>query len=270
MFKKRGQNLLEYGFLLLLLVAILVGSLGLFGQTAVWLYSSLNQGVGGAAQASAPVGGQPTAWPTVSLAPSPTPPSTSAPLPSGLVACQIAETFDRTVTTGWGNLSPGLTWVSSNPNNTSVTPGQAILRPAAGGTVGVTLTFSPMYAPVDILISGYEQDLPAGSADVPGIDWWVTGASASGLAYSVNPGFGQQGPAPTQPWVLRLHLEDGQLGVKLWSAAEPEPGNWQTQNLTAPTNTTSLGFQLTDPSSLIQSDSGLFITQITITGAGQC
>ena len=270
MSKKRGQQLLEYGFLLLLLIAILAGSLGLFGQTAAWLYSNLNQGVGEVAQASSPVGGQPTAWPTVSLAPSPSPSPTSEPAPSGLTACQITETFARVVAAGWGNLSPSLAWISSDPNNTSVVPGQAALRPQAGGTVGVSLTFSPMYAPVDILIDGYEQNLRTGSVDTPGIDWWVTGSSAGGMAYSVNPGFNQQGPSSTQPWVLRLHLEAGQLGVKLWAATEPEPGNWQTQNLTAPTNTTSLGFQLTDPAGLAQSDSALFITQITIAGSGQC
>ena len=90
------------------------------------------------------------------------------------------------------------------------------------------------------------------------------------MAYSVNPGFNQQGPPPTQPWSLRLHLEAGQLGVKLWAANEPEPGNWQTQNLVAPTNTHSLGFQLTDPTGLARSDSALLITRITIKGASQC
>jgi hypothetical protein len=142
------------------------------------------------------------------------------------------------------------------------------LRPQTGGTVGVNLTFSSIYAPVDILINGYEQNLPAGSADSPGIDWWVTGSSASGVGYSVNPGFNQQGPLPTQPWVLRLHLEAGQLWAKLWATAEPEPGNWQTQNLVAPSNIHSLGFQLTDPAGLAQSTSALNINQIVI--SGQC
>jgi Flp pilus assembly pilin Flp len=127
MSKKRGQHLLEYGLLLLLLMAILMGSLGLFGQTTNWLYSNLNQNLGGAAKTSLSPGDHPTAWPTVSFAPSLTPPP-SEPLPSGLVACQIKETFTRTVAAGWGNLSSSLAWVSSNVNYASVVSASADRR----------------------------------------------------------------------------------------------------------------------------------------------